>query len=136
MSGKKEHNKGGKQYRQERKRKMSEGSVGSRKLRRNEKEEEEKELEKVDDRPTPVTESHNSEDNMMSCQTSSCKKPATSTFGPFQDHPHPPIGNIFEKLLAITVKSDRIKLKMNLLLVYHFNQAGYEWGTNHMVQIW
>ena len=64
MSGKKEHRKGGKQYQQERKRKMSEeDSVGSWKLRRNEKEKEEKELEKVDDRPTPVTESHNSEDN-------------------------------------------------------------------------
>ena len=59
MSGKKEHKKGGKQYWQERKRKTSgEYSVGSQKLRRNEKE-----LEKVDDRPTPVTESHNSEDD-------------------------------------------------------------------------
>ena len=59
MSGKKEHKKGGKQYWQERKRKTSEeDSVESRKLRRNEKE-----LEKVDDRPTPVAESHNSEDS-------------------------------------------------------------------------
>ena len=32
-------------------------------LRRSEKEQEEKELGKVDDRPTPVTESHNSEDD-------------------------------------------------------------------------
>ena len=38
-------------------------TVGSQKLRRNEKEKKEKELEKVDDRPTPVSESHNSEDN-------------------------------------------------------------------------
>ena len=46
------------------KRKMSEeDSVRSRKLRRNEKEQEEKELERVDDKPTPVAESHNSEDN-------------------------------------------------------------------------
>ena len=59
MSGKKEHKKGGKQYWQERKRKTSEeDSVGSWKLRRNEKE-----LGKVDDRPTPVAESHNSEDD-------------------------------------------------------------------------
>ena len=64
MSRKKEHKKGGKQYQQEKKRKMSEeDSVGSWKLRRNEKEKEEKELEKVDDRPTLVTESHNSEDD-------------------------------------------------------------------------
>ena len=64
MSGKKEHKKGGKQYQQERKRKTSEeDSVGSQKLKRNEGEKEEKELEKVDDRPTPVTESHNSEDD-------------------------------------------------------------------------
>ena len=64
MSGKKEHKKGGKQYRQERKRKMSEeGSVGSWKLRRNEGEKEEKELERVDDRPALVAESHNSEDD-------------------------------------------------------------------------
>ena len=40
-----------------------EDSVRSWKLRRNEKEQEEKELERVDDRPTPVTESHNSEDD-------------------------------------------------------------------------
>ena len=59
MSGKKEHKKGGKQYQQERKRKTSEeDSVESQKLRRNEKE-----LEKVDDRPTQITESHNSEDS-------------------------------------------------------------------------
>ena len=58
MSGKKEHKKGGKQYWQERKRKTSEeDSVESQKLRS------EKELEKVDDRQTPVTESHNSEDS-------------------------------------------------------------------------
>ena len=59
MSGKKEHKKGGKQYRQERKRKTSEeDSARSLKLRRNEKE-----LERVDDKPTPVIESHNSEDD-------------------------------------------------------------------------
>ena len=64
MSGKKEHKKGGKQYWQERKRKMSEeDSVRSWKLRRNEKEHKEKELERVDDRPTPGTGSHNSEDD-------------------------------------------------------------------------
>ena len=37
--------------------------IKSWKLRRSEKEQGEKELGKVDDRPTPVTESHNSEDN-------------------------------------------------------------------------
>ena len=59
MSGKKEHKKGGKQYQQERKGKMSEeDSARSQKLRRNEKE-----FERVDDRPTPVIESHNSGDN-------------------------------------------------------------------------
>ena len=64
MSGKKEHKKGGKQYQQERKRKTSEeDSIRSWKLRRNEKEQEEKELERVDDRPTPVVGSHNSEDD-------------------------------------------------------------------------
>ena len=63
MSGKKEHKKRGKQYQQERKRKMSEeDSIGSQKLRRNEGEKEGKELEKVDDRPAPVTEGNNSED--------------------------------------------------------------------------
>ena len=63
MSGKKEHKKGGKQYRQERKRKTSEGdSARSLKLRRYEREQEEKD-ERVDDRPTPVIESHNSEDD-------------------------------------------------------------------------
>ena len=55
----KEHKKGGKQYWQERKRKTSEeDSTRSLKLRRNEKE-----LERIDDKPTPVIEGHNSEDN-------------------------------------------------------------------------
>ena len=64
MSGKKEHKKGGKQYQWERKRKMSEQDcIRSWKLRRSGKEQEEKELKRVDDRPTPVAESHNSEDN-------------------------------------------------------------------------
>ena len=64
MSGKKEHKKGGKQYQQERKRKMSgEDSARSLKLRRNEREQKEKELERVDDRPTPVIEGHNSGDD-------------------------------------------------------------------------
>ena len=59
MSGKKEYKKGGKQYQQERKRKTSEeDSARSLKLRRNEKE-----LERVNDKPTPVIESHNSEDD-------------------------------------------------------------------------
>ena len=64
MSGKKEHKKGGKQYQQERKRKMSEeDSARSLKLSRNEREQEKKELERVDDKPTPVIESHDSEDD-------------------------------------------------------------------------
>ena len=58
MSGKKEHKKGGKQYQRERKRKRSEDSIRSWKLRRSEKE-----LKRVVDRPTPVAENHNSEDN-------------------------------------------------------------------------
>ena len=57
MSGKKEHKKGGKQYRQERKRKTSEDSTRSLKPRN------EKELERIDDKPTPVIEGHNSEDD-------------------------------------------------------------------------
>ena len=63
MSGKKEHNKGGEQYQQERKRKASEeGSVGSHKSR-SEGEKEEGELEKADTRPAPVAESNNDEDD-------------------------------------------------------------------------
>ena len=64
MSEKKEHKKGGKQYQQERKRKVSEeGSVGSQKSRRNEGQKEEKELKKADTRPAPVTESNNDEND-------------------------------------------------------------------------
>ena len=64
MSGKKEHKKGGKQYRQERKRKVSEeGSVGSQKSRRSEGEKEEMELKKADTRSAPVTESNNDEND-------------------------------------------------------------------------
>ena len=64
MSGKKEHKKGGKQYQQERKWKASEeGSVGSQKSRRSMGEKEEKEFEKADNRPAPVTESNNGENN-------------------------------------------------------------------------
>ena len=59
MSGKKEHKKGGKQYQQERKRKTSEeDSTRSLKSRRNKKE-----LERIDDKPTPVIEGHNSKDH-------------------------------------------------------------------------
>ena len=69
---------------------------------------------------------------VMGCQTLGCRElTPTIIFGPFQDHPHPPIGNIFEKLLTIILKSDRTKLKMSLLLTHHFNQAGYKLGTNH-----
>ena len=42
---------------------MSEDSAGSQKSRKNEGEKEEKELEKVDDRPAPVAESNNSEND-------------------------------------------------------------------------
>ena len=42
---------------------MSEDSTGSQKLRKNEGEKKEKELKKVDDRPAPVAESNNSEDD-------------------------------------------------------------------------
>ena len=69
---------------------------------------------------------------VMSCQTSSCEEPVpTTTFGPFQDHPHPPIGNIFEKLLIITWGSGGANIKMSLLLTHHVNQAWYELGMNH-----
>ena len=85
-----------------------------------------------------MTEQHQSQKattvkmTVMSCEMSSCKEPATtSTFSPFQDHPHPPIGNIFEKLLAITWGSGRTKLKMSLLLTHHVDQAWYELGMNH-----
>ena len=43
------------------KRKMSEDSTESQKLRKKEGEKEEKELKKADDRPAPVAESNNSE---------------------------------------------------------------------------
>ena len=42
---------------------MSEDSIESQKLRKKEGEKEEKELKKVDDRPAPVAESNNSENN-------------------------------------------------------------------------
>ena len=38
---------------------------------------------------------------------SGCRESDTLTLGPFQDQLHPPIGNIFEKLLVIIVKNDR-----------------------------
>ena len=56
MSGKKEHRKGGKQYQQEKKRKLSEeDSTRSLKIRRNERE-----LERIDDEPTLDIEGQNS----------------------------------------------------------------------------
>ena len=59
MSGKKEHRKGGKQYRQERKRKRSEeDSTKSLKSRRNEKE-----LERIDDQLIPDIEGQNSKED-------------------------------------------------------------------------
>ena len=63
---------------------------------------------------------------------SGCREPApTIIFGPFQDHPHPPIGNILEKLLTIIWSSGRTKLKMSLLLTHHVNQTWYKLGMNH-----
>ena len=63
---------------------------------------------------------------------SGCREPAqTIIFDPFQDHPHPPIGYILEKLLTIIWESGRTKLKMSLLLTHHVDQAWYELGTNH-----
>ena len=59
MSGKREHRKGGKQYRQERKRKTSEeDSIRSLKTRRNERE-----LERIDDKLTPDIEGQNSKED-------------------------------------------------------------------------
>ena len=86
--------------RKEKENASEEDSVRSQKLRRSEKEQEEKELGKVDDRPTPVTESHNSEDDSDELPDPAVKEPAITTFSPFQDHPHPPIGNILEKAFS------------------------------------
>ena len=47
---------------------------------------------------------------VMNYQISSCREPATITFGPFQDHPHPPIGNILEKAFNHNNNND-MKLK-------------------------
>ena len=59
MSGKKEHQKGGKQYQQEKKRKPSEeDSTRSLKIRRNERE-----LERIDDKPTLDIEGQNSKED-------------------------------------------------------------------------
>ena len=59
MSGKKEHQKGGKQYQQEKKRKPSEeDSTRSLKIRRNERE-----LERINDKPTLDTEGKNSKED-------------------------------------------------------------------------
>ena len=59
MSGKKEHQKGGKQYQQEKKRKPSEEDpTRSLKVRRNEKE-----LERIDDKPTLDIEGQNSKED-------------------------------------------------------------------------
>ena len=45
------------------KEKCQKKTIRSQKLGRSEKEQEEKELKRVDDRPTPVAESHNNEDD-------------------------------------------------------------------------
>ena len=59
MSGKKEHRKGGKQYQQEKKRKLSEEDfTRSLKIRRNERE-----LERIDDKPTLDIEGQNREED-------------------------------------------------------------------------
>ena len=68
----------------------------------------------------------------MSCLMLSCEEPApTTTFSPFQDHPHPPIGNVFEKLLIITWGSGRTNIEVSLQLTHHVGQTWYELGTNH-----
>ena len=46
-------------------------------------------------------------------QMSSCREPAISIFSPFQDHPHPPIGNILEKALkTITFNNNINEMKI------------------------
>ena len=93
MSGKKEHKKGGKQYQQERKRKtLEEDPVESQKLRRSEKA-----LERQ------MTDQHQSPkativETVMSCQMLSCKGISYINFWSFSGPPHPPIGNIIERL--------------------------------------
>ena len=42
----------------------------------------------------------------MNYQMSSCREPATITFSPFQDPPHPPIGNILEKVNNTKLKGE------------------------------
>ena len=94
MSGKKKYKKGGKQYQQERKRKRSEeDSARSLKLRRNEREQEKKELERVDDRPTPVIEGHDSEDD-------SDELPDVQLF---RTTPILPLGIYLKKLIIIII---------------------------------
>ena len=79
MSGKKEHKKGGKQYRQERKRKTSEEDSM---MRRNEKE-----LERIDDKPTPVIEGHNSEDDSDELQDVQLWRTSYNNFQSFSGPP-------------------------------------------------
>ena len=99
MSGKKEHKKGGNQYQEEKKRRASEeGSVP-------EKKGSEPEIAEVKTAQTPEPEKTEEEREpssvtVMSYQTCSCSATTSNqTFGPFQDHPNPPIGNIPEKAL-------------------------------------
>ena len=136
MSGKRQHKKGDKPVLTGKKKKnmSEEDSIRSRKLRRSEKEQEEKELEKG-----RLTDQHQSQGattvkmTVMSCQTSSCKRTSYINFWSFSGLPTIlPLGIYLKKLLAITLKSNKTKLKMSLLLTHFFNQVGYELGTKSL----
>ena len=100
MSGKKEHKKGGKQYQQERKRKTSEEGLYK-------KSEVKKKWERAwKDRWQTNTRHRRSKTvkmTVMNYWMSSCREPATITFGPFQDHPILPLGIPLKKLLIIII---------------------------------
>ena len=89
------------------KEKHQEDSVASWNLRRNEKE-----LEKVDDRPTPVAESHNSEDDsdeLPRCQSVENQLHQLSVL--FRTTPSSHWKYNWKALTILTLKSDRNKIK-------------------------
>ena len=109
--------KGGKQYQWKRKRKTSEeDSIRSWKLRRSEKE-----LKRVDDRPTPVAENHNSEDDSGELpDVQLLENQLHQLLVLFRTTPILPLGIYLKKLLTINL--NEIKLKVSLLLIHCFSQ--------------
>ena len=102
MSGKKEHKKGDKPYRQEKKWKLSEEDQGvDKRVRKNQHTKTNGDATSSHDTAPEEMKKKDDEGESSSDELSDVKlwrQDTNQTFGPYQDHPNPSFGNMSEKL--------------------------------------